>query len=659
MIIYKCLYLSAKVNENYAISKHLRIKEPPVSMNTTQGMEEETNEIEKKNRIFAFQASNYPRKIMQREEIKQLLLAMQKANVQACIIPSTDPHAGEYTPDRWKTRQWLSGFTGSAGTLVITQSEAGLWTDSRYFLQAEEQLRGTGISLFKAGLPTTPSPEQWLIDTLHPNDTVGLEDSVYTAAEATTLIQHLAEAGIQVDAHFAPYDTIWKNRPPLPSHPLILWPEPFAGESARSKIQRLREDLRKNGCAGTLLASSDSIAWLFNLRGKDIDYNPVAICYAFISETEAHLFIPPEKLTPAVKTHLQTEGITWADYTTIRDHLRHLSPTQRILITPQKINYELYRTLSTTCPLHEASPHPVDEMKAIKNETEINGIRRAMQRDGVALVQFLHWLDHRMNTRQPTTEQDISHQLRHFRSRQPHYFSESFETIAAYGPHGAIVHYSAATSNTLLRPEGILLIDSGAHYWDGTTDITRTLALGPVSHTMKQDFTRLLKGNISLSTARFPQGTIGMQLDILARQHLWQERQNYLHGTGHGVGCFLNVHEGPQNIRMEHNPVALKPGMILSNEPGLYRAGEYGIRIENLLLVLPDTPSDWGEFHRFETLTLCPIDSRLVDRSLLTAEEISWLYAYHQQVFHTLSPHLSPEETAWLEKEISSYPSKK
>ncbi|MDR2805639.1 MAG: aminopeptidase P family protein [Dysgonamonadaceae bacterium] len=581
--------------------------------------------------------------------------AMQASGVQACIIPSTDPHISEYTPERWKTRQWISGFTGSAGTIVVTNNQAGLWTDSRYFLQAEEQLQGSGIALFKAGLPETPSPEEWLKNELKAGDTVGLDGAVFAASDVLRWIDDWKNSNIRIDTCFAPYDTIWKDRPPLPAHPAFVHPETFSGESARSKIDRLLIAMQEQNCQSTLLASLDAIAWMLNLRGNDIEYNPVTISYLFVSEKETVLFISPQKLTPEVTAHLQSAKVVCAQYEKIYTYTQRLEP-QRIWITPSKINYALYRSIPENCTLHETAVHPVDAMKAVKNETEIAGIRRAMQRDGVALVKCFHWLDTQLEENKTVTELDISHSLKKKRSEQAYFYSESFETIAAYGPHGAIVHYAATEAgNATLRPEGLLLIDSGAQYLDGTTDITRTLALGPVSDAMKQDFTRLLKGNISLATAQFPRGTVGMQLDVLARQFLWQEAQNYLHGTGHGVGHFLNVHEGPQSIRMNYNPAPLEPGMVTSNEPGIYRTGRYGVRIENLLLAVPGTTSEWGEFYRFETLTLCPIDTRLIDLSLLTEPEREWLNAYHQKVYQLLAPDLSDEERNWLKQKTGIY----
>ncbi|MDR0864102.1 MAG: aminopeptidase P family protein [Candidatus Symbiothrix sp.] len=574
---------------------------------------------------------------------------MRAENIQACLIPTTDPHVGEYTPAHWETRQWISGFTGSAGTVVVTLDKAGLWTDSRYFLQAEDQLQNTGIELFKMGLPDTPAPEAWLSGELVAGDTVGFEGAVYAASDALSLIAYFDKRHIRVNSNFAPYDQLWKDRPAIPLNKAFILSEQFSGESARSKIGRLLAEMRKQGCDSTVLASLDMVAWLFNLRGNDIEYNPVTVSYAVVSEKETVLFILPEKLTPEVTAYLQGEGVILAEYEKIYDYLSRLQSTQNVLITPGKINYRLYTSIPETCTIHEVNVHPVDYLKSIKNETEIAGIRRAMQRDGVALVQFFYGLDKQLAEGKTVTELDVSAQLKAFRSEQDSFFSESFETIAGYGAHGAIVHYAATPeTNAPVLPEGILLIDSGAQYLDGTTDITRTISVGPVSDEMKKDYTNILKGHIQLSIAKFPKGTVGMQLDVLARQFIWKEGQNFGHGTGHGVGHFLNVHEGPQSIRMNYNPAPLQPGMVTSNEPGLYKTGQYGIRIENLLLTIPDKTTDFGDYYAFETLTLCPIDKKLIDWSLMSAEEIQWLEEYHQKVYEQLSPFLNEEEKEWL-----------
>ncbi|MDR1683555.1 MAG: aminopeptidase P family protein, partial [Candidatus Symbiothrix sp.] len=565
---------------------------------------------------------------------------------------TTDAHCGEYTPKHWKTRQWLSGFTGSAGTVVVTLEKAGLWTDSRYFLQAEEQLKDSGIDLYKSGLPETPELEEWLSGELSSGDTVGIEGSVFTASEAIYLVDFLKKHNIKVDADFAPYDTLWSNRPEIPLHPAFILSESFSGESASSKINRTLNELRAKNCQATVLASLDSIAWLFNIRGNDISYNPVAVAYAYISEQETALFIDSRKLTDETAEYLHKEGVILADYNKIYDYLPKIS-VDKILISPEKINYRLYNAIPDSCRITEEKVHPVDQLKAIKNETEIAGIRNAMKRDGVALVKFLYWLHTQLEENQTITELDVSTKLRQFRSEQEYFFSESFETIAGYGAHGAIVHYAPTTeSNATLQREGLLLLDSGAQYFDGTTDITRTFALGHVTDEMRKDFTLLLKGHIHLALAQFPKGTIGMQLDVLARQFIWQAGENYLHGTGHGVGHFLNVHEGPQNIRMNYNPAPLMPGMITSNEPGVYKTGRYGIRIENLILTVPSQTTEFGDYYKFEVLTLCPLDGRLLNVSLLNEPEIRWYKDYQKKVYETLSPYLTNDEKNWLSMQL-------
>jgi Xaa-Pro aminopeptidase len=589
-----------------------------------------------------------------KEKIRLIREAMKNRNIQACIIPTTDPHIGEYTPTHWKTRQWVSGFTGSAGTLAITETKAGLWTDSRYFLQAEEQLQQTDIQLFKAGLPETPTPEAWLSKELLEGDVIGLEGAVYAASDALSFIDFFGKYNIRIESDFAPYDQIWNNRPPLPSNKSFILPEQFSGESVRSKINRLLKELAEKNCNCTLLASLDMIAWLFNLRGNDIEYNPLTISYAIVSEKETILFIHPEKLTSEIISYLQKENVNLAEYEKVYDYVSTLcqqNSQANVLITPSKINYKLYSSIPKECRIIETNVHPVDYLKTIKNETEITGFRRAMQKDGTALVKFFYWLEKQIFEKQTVTELDISVQLKKFRNEQKGFFCESFETIAAYGAHGAIVHYSPVeATQATIHPEGILLIDSGAQYPEGTTDITRTIAVGPVSDEMKKDYTRILKGHIQLAKAKFPKGTIGMQLDVLARQFIWNEGQNFLHGTGHGVGHFLNVHEGPQSIRMNYNPTPLLPGMITSNEPGLYKTGRYGIRIENLLLTTNFITTDWGEYCAFETLTLCPIDKQLIDYSLMSPDEIQWLNDYHQKVYEQLSPFLSEKEKEWLKQ---------
>ena len=594
---------------------------------------------------------------MNNNKLALLREAMKASNIHACIIPTTDPHISEYTPNHWKTREWISGFTGSAGTLVVAPDKAGLWTDSRYFIQAEEQLKDTGIDLFKSGLPETPTPSQWIVNTLSEENTVGIDGAVFDASEALSLKTFLSANNIKLNPEFAPYSEIWTDRPPIPHDTIFVLPERFSGQSTKDKIQSVLAEIKAQGADLTILASLDMIAWLFNLRGNDVEYNPVAISYAVVSERETVLFIHPKKLTPETIDYLHGQGVVLAEYEKIYDYIKlnAVSGGKKILITPNKINYRLYTSIPEDSGIIEANIHPVDQLKSIKNETEIAGIRQAMQRDGVALVRFLIDLEESLAAGEKVTELDVSRKLKEYRSEQTHYFCDSFSTIAGYGSHGAIVHYEAneSTSATLL-PEGILLIDSGAQYFDGTTDITRTIALGKVSDETKKDYTNVLKGHIQLARAKFPKGTVGMQLDILARQFLWQEGQNFLHGTGHGVGHFLNVHEGPQSIRMNHNPTPLQPGMITSNEPGLYKANQYGIRIENLILTVEDQTTDFGQYYAFETLTLCPIDKRLINKSLMSQDEIDWLNTYHQKVYESLSPFLSDKEKTWLKQQTEA-----
>ncbi|MDR2086273.1 MAG: aminopeptidase P family protein [Dysgonamonadaceae bacterium] len=588
------------------------------------------------------------------KRIELLREAMKAGNIRACIIPSTDSHISEYTPEHWKTRKWISGFSGSAGTVVVTTDKAGLWTDSRYFLQAADQLQGTDIRLFKMGLPDTPTFTDWLAGELSTGDTVGIEGAVFAASEAQSLIRFFTKKNIRVNSAFAPYDSIWNDRPAIPGNHTFILTEPFAGMSARKKIKQTVQAIQKEGAEQTILAALDTIAWLFNLRGNDVEYNPVAVSFAAVSEKETVLFIKPEKLTQEVRDYLTEEGVVLADYEKITGYVKQIPAGTKLLVTPAKINYQLYTAIPETVSVIETNVHPADQLKSIKNETEIAGIRNAMQRDGVALVKFLIDLEKTLAAGETVTELDISRKLRRYRSEQAHYVGESFGTIAGYGPHGAIVHYGATEeTNATILPEGILLVDSGAQYFDGTTDITRTLAVGNVSPEMKKDYTNVLKGHIALATARFPRGTTGMQLDALARQFLWQNATNYMHGTGHGVGFFLNVHEGPQNIRMEYNPTLLQPGMLTSNEPGLYRTNAYGIRIENLILTRHDQTTEFGDFYAFETLTLCPIDKKLIDRSLLNEAETGWLNAYHQKVYESLSPFLSEEEKTWLKQQTN------
>lgn len=587
------------------------------------------------------------------EKIALLRRAMKQYDIDAYIIPSSDPHLSEYPAPCWKSREWISGFTGSAGTVVVIQDKAGLWTDSRYFLQATGQLAGSGIELYKSGLPDTPSIQEFLLHTLLNGQTVGLDGNTYSAADAASLSAVLKKGGLNLSIGRDLVGEIWEERPSLPQDPFFILQETYSGMPAHEKLIRINNELQQAGADCTILSALDEIAWTFNIRGNDVAYNPVVISYAFISEDESVLFVQPEKLNAELAGELKKEGVILADYARIKTYLSKLNPETSVLVDKSKINATLFEAIPPTCRIVEASS-PVALLKAVKNETEIEGFRNAMIKDGVALTRFYMWLEKALARGENVTETDIAAKLSDFRGKQPLYVSDSFATICGYKEHGAIVHYSATPeSSARIEADGILLIDSGAQYMDGTTDITRTWTLGNPTDAQKKDFTRVLKGHISLAKCKFPRGTRGSQLDILARKALWDSGTNYLHGTGHGIGHFLNVHEGPQSIRMEENPVALKPGMVISNEPGLYRTDAYGIRTENLIMVREDSQTEFGIFYGFETLTLCPIDKNLVEVSMLSVREHAWFNKYHQTVYEKLSPHLNEEEQVWLRDKTS------
>ncbi len=591
---------------------------------------------------------------MENSTIKQRLLSlrqwMKAHQMQAFIIPSTDAHMSEYVAPHWQSREWISGFTGSAGTVVVTLEEAALWTDSRYFLQAADQLQGTGIQLMKEKLPETPSIEDWLMEKLKAGDIVGCDGYVFPADEIVRLSESLK--AIEINFQHDPMAEIWTDRPALPSAPALVYPTTYAGKDVRTKLSEIREKMAKQGVGALFVSALDEIAWALNLRGTDVHCNPVVISYLFITQKETHLFISPEKVTPEVQAHLQEAGVTLHNYTDIEAFAAD-QKDQLISIDPSKTNVRLYELFGEHSEIKPATS-PIPALKAVRNETEIKGIHAAMQRDGVALVQFLRWLETAV-AQGHETEISVDRKLHALRAAQSLYIGESFDTIAGYGPHAAIVHYEATPETDVpLEPHGFLLLDSGAQYLDGTTDITRTIALGPLTQEEKEDYTLILKGHIDLAMAVFPEGTRGAQLDVLARMPIWKKRLNYLHGTGHGVGHYLNVHEGPQSIRMQENPVALQAGMVTSNEPGVYKAGSHGIRTENLVLTVPAGEGMFGSYLQFETITLCPIDKRPILRELLTDEEIEWLNAYHQKVYEALAPSLSAEDRDWLANATSA-----
>ena len=582
------------------------------------------------------------------ERIVALRAHIAKENIQAFIIPSTDPHLSEYVAPHWQSREWISGFTGSAGTVVVTAKEAGLWTDSRYFLQADRQIEGTGIALYKEMLPETPSIPAFLSSLLQKGDTVGIDGKRFSADEVQHLQRELRQSGIYVKSIADPMQLLWSDRPAMPLAPAFVYDTKYAGKSFTEKLSAVRKKMKAAGAESLLLSALDEIAWLLNIRGSDVHCNPVVVSYLLIERYEIHCFIQPQKVTAELASYFKANGISIHGYKEIEDYLSN-THAESILVNPVKTNYAIYSAICPTCRIINGTS-PIALLKAVRNEQEISGIHAAMQRDGIALVRFLKWLEEAVPAGRET-EISVDRKLHEFRAAQPLYMGESFDTIAGYKEHGAIVHYEATPeTDVALKPEGFLLLDSGAQYLDGTTDITRTIALGNLTEEEKLDYTLILKGHIALAMAVFPEGTRGAQLDVLARMPIWQQHMNYLHGTGHGVGHFLNVHEGPQSIRMNENPIPLQPGMITSNEPGVYKAGSHGIRTENLVLTVPAGEGMFGNYLKFETITLCPICRKGIIKELLTAEEIKWLNKYHQTVYEKLAPDLNNDEREWLKE---------
>lgn len=595
---------------------------------------------------------------MKTSEIPQRLSAirqfMEEKKLDVFIVPSTDAHLSEYPPKHWESRKWISGFTGSAGTAVVSKKEAGVWTDSRYFLQAADQLKDTGFELFKMGQSDTPDMIDWVVAQAGKGGTVGIDGLVYAAADAKALKAKLETNGIRLETSLDPFSVIWDNRPEIPKNKVFTLPENVSGESVKSKIARINAELKKANADGLIIVTLDAVAWTFNLRGNDVDYNPVALAYAYVSEKETVLFIDPDKLTDEVAGSYKKQGIKIIGYNDIFEYISRVPANSTVCITGNKINYKLLQTIPASCAIIDI-PSPVDLMKSIKNETELKGFRNAMIKDGVALVKFFMWLEKAVPAGE-VEEITVEEKLYEYRSQQDLFVGESFATIAGYTGNGAVVHYHATPQTSQqVHPEGLLLIDSGAQFKDGTTDITRTVAVGKLSRQMKKDYTLVLKGHIALATAIYPEGTRGSQLDILARKFLWNNELNYGHGTGHGIGHFLNVHEGPQNFRTEENPTQLRPGMVTSDEPGIYRAGQYGIRIENLIVTQEyKKTKEFGTFYNFETITLCPIDTKPIEKKLLTKDEIKWLNNYHKMVFKKLKKYLTEEEKAWLKRKTKA-----
>ena len=592
------------------------------------------------------------------QRLEGLREVMRREHLAACIFPSTDPHQSEYVADHWKGREWISGFNGSAGTAVVTLTAAALWTDSRYFLAAEEQLKGTEYQLMKLKIEGTPTVAEWIGRECGPGAEVAVDGMVNATNAVRDLISDLRkQGGITLRTNFDPLKLIWKDRPAIPENPVEIYPLEYAGEATHDKIGRIRRALRERHADGMLMAALDDIAWTLNLRGTDVHCNPVFVSYLLISSQTVTLYINKVKLPADVLAYLKAEGVKVEDYEQVENGLKAYFE-YNILLDPDEVNYRLYEVVrskgqqngSAKTEIVEAES-PVKRMKTVKNATEIAGFRSAMLKDGIAMVKFLYWLSGYIGKPEISelTEIAIDEKLTSLRAEQPLYRDISFDTIAGYGTHAAIVHYEATPETDIpLQPKGMLLLDSGAQYLDGTTDITRTIALGPLTDLEKQIYTLVLKGHIQIELCKFPSGSSGTQIDILARKDMWREGLNYLHGTGHGVGTYLNVHEGPHQFRMEWKPAPLVAGMTITDEPGIYLPDRCGARTENTLLIVPYKETEFGKFLQFESLTLCPIDKSPIIKEMLLQEEVDWLNDYHRHVAETLSPYLSEDEAEWL-----------
>lgn len=583
------------------------------------------------------------------QRLESLREVMKREHLAAFIFPSTDAHQSEYVADHWMGRAWISGFDGSAGTAVVTMHSAALWTDSRYFLAAEEQLNGTEFQLMKLKIPGTPSIAEWLGKELQDVDSpeVGLDGWVNSYTSTSGLIADLRKAGgITVRTNFDPLEEIWKDRPSIPLKPVEIQPMEFAGEDVSSKIKRIRLALRAQHADGMLVSALDDIAWTLNLRGTDVHCVPVFVSYLLIASDKVSLFVDEAKVSSEIRAYLESNGVSIYKYNKVEEGLKAYSE-YNILLDGNETSYYLWKAVRCQEIVQASSPIPA--MKAVKNESEIAGYRSAMLKDGVAMVKFLKWLLPAVEAG-GETEISIDKKLTALRAEQKLFRDISFDTIAGYQAHGAIVHYEATPETDIpLKPEGLLLLDSGAQYQDGTTDITRTIALGPITEEMKHIYTLVLKAHIQLELAKFPDGASGTQLDALGRECMWREGLNFLHGTGHGVGSYLSVHEGPHQIRMEYMPTPLRAGMTLTDEPGLYLAGKFGVRIENTVLLSDYMKTEFGKFLQIEPLTFCPIDTAPVDMTMLLPEELAWLNEYHAKVYAELAPYLDEEEKKWLE----------
>ncbi len=574
---------------------------------------------------------------------------MKNQNLQAYLIFGTDPHLSEYLPERWQTRSFISGFTGSAGMVIVTPEKAALWTDSRYFLQAEMELGGTGIELVKMRTAGHPEPAEWLKQQLQQGEIAGTDEWCISTGQFCGMKNQLESSGISLIESGDLLDKIWENRPKLPDAPVFEHELRYACTSRSEKIAQINAELTKLGADMQVVTALDDLAWTLNLRGSDVECNPVFLGYGCISKNESVLFINQGKISPELLQKLQDEKITIIGYEKLTEYLQKLAPNTRILVDPDRTSQAIVAHIPETCQIIEGLSVPC-ALKAIKTADEISNIRQAMRKDGAAMVEFLYWLNENIG-KNAITEYTVAEKLTFFREKQPGYKGISFFPIVGYKAHGAIVHFHVSQENALLiEKDGFLLFDSGGQYLDGTTDITRTIALSELTKQQKIDFTLVLKGMIGLTLAKFPVGTRGYHLDILARKPLWEKGLNYGHGTGHGVGYFLNVHEGPMSIRQEFNERKIEAGMVLSNEPALYRPDEYGLRTENMIVCRKSESGEFGEFLEFDTLTLCPIDTKAIDKSLMNSEEIEWLNNYHKMIYEKLSPLLSEEINFYLKK---------
>lgn len=585
------------------------------------------------------------------DRITSLRNLMSTEQIDAVLIYGTDPHLSEYVPKDWRSIEWISGFTGSYAKVAITKDKAVLWTDSRYYIQAESQLKGSGFKMIKDRQSDAISVEDWLKIELAPGTTVAVDGLTVSATAVSSLTKNLSANTITLALDKDLVSPIWTNRPILSHSQIVDYPVRWAGQSRVEKLSIIRKSLTENKADAIFITQLDDLAWSFNLRGSEINYIPVFSGYGYIDQSRAFLFVNDGRLSEKLSEILKSEGIVVHNYKSIFPVLEQVLP-RVIFLDPDRTNSTLYSFFSKNCQVINGVAIPT-LLKSIKNNVEIAGMRAAHRRDGVAMVNFLYWF-YTHSPKSDNTELSVSEKLRKFRSEQKYFISESFSPIVAFGSHGAVVHYGATPETDLpIGPDGILLIDSGGQYLDGTTDITRTIPTGKVTLKQKYDFTIVLKAMINLAKAKFPENTKGYSLDSIARKELWDNSLNYGHGTGHGIGHFLSVHEGPMSIRSEFNAEPIRAGQILTDEPGLYREGQYGIRIENVLVCKNHTNSAFGQFLSFDTLTLCPIDKKLINRKLLSLEEVNWLNAYHRRVFSALKPYLKPEILNWLEIQCS------